>query len=125
MKLLIKSLLLSLILSAYGCVSVNFLPTDDTKSYPPTSSVKVYWEEPKEAHQVIGRLSIQSEDYGEEELFKQLKQKAMSVGAQGIIMLGTNQQSSVVGVPVYGGGTVIAPVTSTRLEAIAIQFNTK
>lgn len=122
---IIKLSLLSLFVMLSGCATVNYLPTDDSVAYEPTSTLRVFWKEPSEKHTIIGRLSVESGDFSEEELFLKLKQKAKEIGANAIIMSGTSQQSSVVGVPVYGGGTIIAPVTSTRLEAIAIRFNDK
>lgn len=123
MKLFIKCIGVVLVLVLGACVSVNFLPTDDAALYPPTSSVKVYWEEPDSTYIVIGLLSVASGDYGEEELFKRLKQKAMKVGAEAIVMKGTSQNSSVIGLPVSGGGTVMVPATTTKLEAKAIRFD--
>jgi hypothetical protein len=89
------------------------LPTDESATYAPTESIKAYWEELQESYTIIGRLSA-GEDSDEETLFKKLKQKAMAMGAHAIIMGGTSQQSSVVGTPMYGGGTLIVPVSSTR-----------
>ena len=122
MQITIKAFLLVFLLTCYGCASITFLPTDESATYAPTESIKVYWEKPQESYTIIGRVSAESEDFDEETLFKKLKQKAMAVGAHAIIMGGTSQQSSVVGIPTYGGGTLIAPVSSTRLEAIAIRF---
>ena len=122
MKITLRVLLLVFLLLLYGCATVTFLPTDETVKYAKTNSVKVYWENPQIPYTTIGRVTIQSGDYGEETLFKKLKQKAMDVGAHAIIMAGTSQKSSVVGTPVYGGGSIIVPVTSTRLDAIAIRI---
>jgi hypothetical protein len=54
-----------------------------------------------------------------------LKKKAMAAGAHAIIMGGTGQGTSVVAYPMYGGGAAIIPITSTRLEGIAIRFKEK
>jgi hypothetical protein len=123
-QITIKAFLLVFLLTCYGCASITitFLPTDESATYAPTESIKVYWEEPKESYTIIGRVSAESMDLDEETLFKKLKQKAMAAGAHAIIMGGTSQQSSVVGIPMSGGGTLIAPVSSTRLDAIAIRF---
>ena len=51
-----------------------------------------------------------------------LKKKAMESGAHAIIMGGTGQGTSVVAYPTYGGGAAIIPITSTRIEGIAIRF---
>ena len=125
MRIIIKTLFLASLLVLYSCVSTTFLPTDESVKYAPTNSIKVYWEDPQDPYTIIGRVTVESGDYSEETLFIKLKQKAMEVGAHAIIMTGTSQQSSVVGVPVYGGGTIIAPVSSTRLDAIAIHFDVK
>lgn len=122
MRITIKSFLLVIFLACFGCASITYLPTDESATYSPTESIKVYWETPKEPYTIIGRVSVESEGLSEESLFKKLKQKAMSVGAHAIIMGGTSQQSSVVGTPMYGGGTLIVPVSSTRLDALAIRF---
>ena len=126
MQITIKAFLLVFLLTCYGCApTTSFLPTDESATYAPTESIKVYWEEPKESYTIIGRVSAESMDLDEETLFKKLKQKAMAAGAHAIIMGGTSQQSSVVGTPMSGGGTLIVPVSSTRLEAIAIRFADK
>ncbi len=122
MQITIKAFLLVFLLTCYGCVSTTFLPTDESAIYAPTESIKVYWEEPQKSYTIIGRVSAESEDLDEETLFKELKQKAMAAGAHAIIMGGTSQQSSVVGTPIYGGGTLIVPVSSTRIDAMAIRF---
>jgi hypothetical protein len=122
MRIIYKVLFLAFFLILSGCATVNYLPTDETAKYKPTNSLKVYWSEPQEPYTTIGKLSVNSGDFTEEELFVKLKTKAKEVGANAIIMKGSSQQSSVVGVPTYGGGTIITPVISTRLEAIAIRF---
>jgi len=122
MQITIKTFLLVFLLTCYGCVSITFLPTDESATYAPTESIKVYWEKPQQSYTIIGRVSAESGDIDEEALFKNLKQKAMAEGAHAIIMGDTSQQSSVVGIPMYGGSTLIAPVSSTRLYAIAIRF---
>jgi hypothetical protein len=118
-----KALLLTLVVLLSSYETVNFLPTDENIAYEPTNYLKVFWSEPQEKYKIIGKLSVESSDFSEEELFVKLKEKAKEVGANAIIMSGSSQQSSVVGVPVYGGGTMIAPVTSTRLEAIAVRLS--
>ena len=122
MRLRIKTLLLVFLFTCIGCASVTFLPTDESVKYPPTDSVKIYWKEPTEPYKIIGRVSAESGDYGEGTLFKMLKKKAMAAGAHAIIVRDTSQEGSAVGYPVYGGGTVIAPVIHTRIEGIAIRF---
>lgn len=109
-----------LMLFLSSCVSVSYLPTDDTHTYPPTNSLKVYWEKPDVSYIVLGMLI--AEDHGEEELFSTLKKKAMSIGAHGIIMKSPTQQIRIYGYSSSRAHTFSAS-RSHRLEAIAIRFN--
>ena len=43
-------------------------------------------------------------------------------GAHAIIMGTSSSESSVVGAPVSGGGIFIVPVSTERLDALAIRF---
>ena len=112
--------ILALFLSS--CVSVSYLPTDEMRSYPPTNSLKVFWEKPDEPHTVLGMLI--AEDHGEEELFSALKKKAMSIGAHGIIMKAPSQQIRIHGYSSSRYG-ILSADRSHRLEALAIRFNEK
>jgi hypothetical protein len=122
MKTTITFLLSVVLLTIVGCASISYLPTDESKTYAPTSSLKIYWEKPQEPYTIIGKVSAESGDYTQETLFKKLKEKAKAVGAHAIIMNDPSQESSIVGTPAYNGGTMILPVTINRLDAIAIRF---
>lgn len=55
-------------------------------------------------------------DDAREELLRQ----AAKLGANGIILTSTGTQTGVVGVPVYGGGTIVAPTEKEVIEGRAI-----
>jgi hypothetical protein len=118
----IKYFALVFLLTCVGCATVTFLPTDESATYPPTDSVEIYWDVPQQPYKIIGKVSAKSEDFGEATLFRMMKKKAMAAGAHAIIMGGTSEAGSVVGTPVYGGGTIIVPVVHTRIEGLAIRF---
>jgi hypothetical protein len=118
MDMTIRALVSVFLIICFGCATVSFLPNDESTTYEPTQSVKVYWEKPEEPYVVIGKVAAESVDFGEEVLFKKLKEKAMAAGAHAVIMGGASQESSVVGAPVYGCATV----EPGRLEALAIRF---
>jgi hypothetical protein len=122
MQLKIKTFLLAFIFACVGCATISFLPTNESVEYPPTDSVEIYWQQPDKPFKIIGRVSAESGDFGEETLFKMLKKKAMAEGAHAIIVGGTSEEGSAVGMPVYGSGTMIVPVIHTRIEGIAIRF---
>jgi len=114
-------ILLSLILFQ-SCLTVTFLPSDDTP-YESTYSIKVYWEEPEEQYFIIGKISVTSTfGYTEKEMFEEIKKEARKIGAHAIIMSGTSTDSSVAGFPGSSGGTYIFSETETRMEALAIRF---
>ena len=82
MQITIKAFLLVFLLTFFGCApNTSFLPTDESATYAPTESIKVYWEDPQEPYTIIGRVSAEGEELDEETLFKGLKQKAMAAGA--------------------------------------------
>jgi len=105
-----------------GCVKMAYLPTDQSVAYPPSSQVEILWKEPERPYTVIGRVSAASSDYGEEELFRRIQERARKEGAQAIIMAGTEESGSVVGIPQATGGTLIVPTTRRKLQALAIRW---
>lgn len=123
MQITIKTFLLIFLFTFFGCLTnTSFLPTNESAKYAPTESIKAYWEKPEGSYIIIGRVTAEGEELDEETLFKGLKQKAIAVGAHAIIMGDTSRQSSVTGTTMYGGGTLIVTMSTTRLEAIAIRF---
>ncbi len=117
-KLYINAILLIIMgLSGLGCATVTFLPADDSTTYTPTETLKVYWKEPQRSYTVIGMVSAESADFDEKTLFETLKRKAMAVGAHAIVMGGMAQRTLVRHV-----GFFLTSATSTRIEALAIRF---
>ena len=117
---ILASLVIVLILS--GCATISYLPSDSSATFPRTDSIKVFFGKPEVPYTEIGLIVAESGDYTEEVLFGLLKKKAMSIGAQGIIMRNLSQETGTIGIPSSLGGTMMVPVTSHRLEAIAIRF---
>ncbi len=106
-----------------GCSTVKYVQLD-TATYPRTDSIKVYLEKPNVPYKELGIITTESSDYDDEKLFDMLKEKAMSVGAQGIIMRPPSRRSRTIMAPVPPGGTPLVPTKTTRvLGAIAIRFN--
>jgi hypothetical protein len=110
------------ILFISGCSSVKFIPLDSA-TYPPTDSVKVYWEKPNVPYKEFGVITAESSEGGEEKLLNMVKEKAMAVGAQGIIVRPPNQRTRTVIIPPSAGGPSMTPTTITyQLGALAIRF---
>lgn len=106
-----------------GCARIKYLPVESSMTHPPTDSVRIYWEKPNVPYKEIGMLSAESSDFSEEKLIEMLKEKAMSIGAHGIIMNRTSQQTRTIAIPTSVGGTTLSPTTTTnRLSAMAIRF---
>jgi hypothetical protein len=106
-----------------GCVKTAYLPTDERGRYAPSKEIEVFWEAPTRPYTIIGRVSATS-GAGEEKIFRKLKQRAAAKGAQALIMGGSTQTASVVGVPMATGGTLITSGRQHRLEALAIRWTT-
>jgi hypothetical protein len=51
---------------------------------------------------------------------KELKWRAAKVGANAVVLTGRGTSTQVVGVPVYGGGTVVSSSESEVVEGIAV-----
>jgi hypothetical protein len=120
-----KALRLLPILLIVGCapkVKVNYLAFDTSVTYLSTDTVQVFWEKPNRDFIVIGLLSTTATKANEEKLLEVLRKKAMSVGAQGLILRPPMRESRVVGVPTQYGAPLITTIITYRLEGLAIRF---
>lgn len=108
-----------------GCASGSALMTGTAR--PPIAdftSVTVLTEMPEGAEQIAivkassdsGWNQQQSLDYAVEELKKQ----AAKVGANAVVLSGRDTSTSVTGVPVYGGGTVVSSSETEIVQGIAV-----
>lgn len=114
---------LMIVLSVFalaGCASGSALVTGQTR--PPIEDhtiVRILTEMPAEAEQIAivkassdsGWTQQGSLDYAMDELRKQ----AAKVGANAVVLTDRDTSSQTVGVPVYGGGTII---TSSEVEVV-------
>jgi uncharacterized protein YceK len=128
---IISGVILWLALAGCSTIKIHYLPTDSPSTYSPTDSVEVFWEKPAQPHVILGLVSAECEENdralllkARALLMKEVKKKAMEVGAQGIIIKDTSAHTGTVGVP-PAGGLIIAPVTIHRLVAYAIRFGNK
>jgi hypothetical protein len=108
-----------------GCVKTAYLPTDARGRYAPSTEIEVLWAAPTRPYTIIGRVSASGGEGKEEKIFRKLKQRAAAAGAQAIIMGGSTQAASVVGVPLATGGTIMVPAMQHTLEALAIRWTTE
>lgn len=108
-----------------GCASGSALVTG--KARPPIedfTTVTILTEMPDGVEQIAivkassdsGWSQQQSLDYAVEELKKQ----AAKVGANAVVLTGRDTSSEVVGVPVYGGGTVVSSSETEIVQGIAV-----
>lgn len=120
---LLTLLLLAAVLA--GCASGSALVTGQTR---PTienhESVVILTAMPEGAEQIAivkassdsGWTQQGSLDYAVEEL----KEQAAKVGANAVVLSGRDTSSQTVGVPVYGGGTIISSSEVEIVEGIAV-----
>ena len=89
----ISYLIITLIFLAAGCVTTKYLPAEGAKSYPPTKQIRVLSSSPPEnTFEVLGLVT--AEGTNKRKLLENLKKKAMSVGAEGLIIRMASEISS-------------------------------
>lgn len=106
-----------------ACVSVSYLPSKATDNYPSTSSVEVFFEKPNKTYIELGLIIVETQPLlsgisrftTEETLIEKAKEKAMSIGAQAIIITSLRQREVI-------GGSTGSSRTMRRMEVLAIRF---
>lgn len=122
MKNWIAGLFAALVLG--GCASGSALIVGTPREPIDPNSVTIYTTPPAAFEEIAivkassdsGWTQQGSLDYAKEELKKQ----AAKLGANGVLLTATGTQTGVSGVPVYGGGTIIATTEKEVLEGRAI-----
>jgi len=114
-----KILVIGSLLVMIGCTAnINYLPTDSKVTYPPTTSTQIFWKEPTEKYHIIGAVTAEG-DSAEEVLFEKLKEKAMALGAEGIIIENRETKSSQA---YYGVMPIGPPKKFYSIHALLIRF---
>jgi hypothetical protein len=115
----------SIVIVISGCTTTKFLGTYPV-SCSPTTYVEVYWEKPNKPFIELGMIIVESEIFGEEKLLVKLKEKAMAVGANAVIMRSPSKESILypyyTPVPRGIGMITVGTTTINRLEGVAIRF---
>ena len=121
------NLFISLILVAMltGCASGSALVTGKARSaISDHTSISILTEMPEGAEEIAivkassdsGWTQQGSLDYAVEEL----KRQAAKIGANAVVLSGRDTSSQTIGVPAYGGGTIISSSEVEIVEGIAI-----
>lgn len=110
-------------LALSACASATSIVTGTTRAAIAPEQVRIYTEMPAGAEIVAivsatsrtGFTPQQSQNYA----IGELKEKAARLGANGILIESAGQGSGpVVGVPVYGGGTMITGGTHPNIQDV-------
>ena len=111
-----------------GCASGSALVIGQTRpAIEDHTTVSILTEMPEGAEEIAivkassnsGWTQQDSLDYAVDELKKQ----AAKVGANAVVLTGRDTSSQVVGVPVYGGGTVVGSSEVEIVQGIAVWVN--
>lgn len=94
-----------------GCATVSFLPATNFQSLSPSQSVEILFEKPQKSYIILGKITAESGDISEDGLYKRLKQKAINIGADAMIIENTLPAGAD-----WLGGVV------HRLEGLAIKW---
>lgn len=105
-----------------GCASTHYEPKDANASFQPTQSIEVFNEKPSKPYKVIGIVLASSDKLDDAALLESLKQKAMSVGGQGLILLESTSEQVTSSDTAAGGGEFVTSREVTHLSAEAIRF---
>jgi len=107
----LKTFCLMLFFGLLGCASVSFLPATNFQGFFPSQSVEILFEKPQKSYIILGKITAESGDISENSLYKKLKQKAINVGADAVIIENTGPAGTD-----YLGGVV------HRIEGLAIKW---
>ena len=108
-----------------GCASGSALVTGQTRTaIEDHTTVTILTEMPEDAEEIAvvkassdsGWTQQGSLDYAVDEL----KRQAAKVGANAVVLTGRDTSSQTVGVPVYGGGTVVSSSEVEVVQGIAV-----
>lgn len=111
-----------------ACASGSALVTGQTRpEIADHTAVSILTEMPEGAEEIAivkassdsGWTQQDSLDYAVDELKKQ----AAKVGANAVVLTGRDTSSQTVGVPVYGGGTVVSSSEMEIVQGIAVWVN--
>ena len=105
-----------------GCASTHYEAVDPDRSFEATQAVEVFETTPARPHTVIGMVSASSDKLDAAALLESLKQKAMAVGAEGIILQETASELATSSDPAAGGGEFVTSRMVKRLSAQAVRF---
>jgi len=108
-----------------GCASGSALVTGQTRAaIEDYSAVRILTKMPKGAEEIAilkassdaGLTQQGSLEYAVDELKKQ----AAKVGANAVVLTGRSTSSETVGIPVYGGGTIVTSSDVEIIQGIAV-----
>lgn len=125
MRNLTIGLLLATALILVGCASGSALVIGQTRpAIKDYTTVKILTQMPEDAVEIAivkassdaGWTQQGSLDYA----VKELQEQAAKTGANAVVISGRDTSSQTVGVPVYGGGTVISSSEVEIVQGIAI-----
>lgn len=105
-----------------GCATISYLPSA-SRTFAPTTFVEILWEKPQNrSYIILGQIGAESSDFSEETLLKKIKQRAMKIGADAIIMTSTKVYQEPAGSWFEGSGFLFSS-SAHRIEGLAIKWN--
>ena len=102
------------LLPLLGCASTKYLPSS-SGTYPPTSSAVVYyWDKTDRPYMEMGAIIVKA--HSETGMLEKFKQKAMEIGADGVLIKYMDNQL------IFGTHIWFLLVAPIRAEGVAIKF---
>ncbi len=117
-------LLFSLAILA-GCAKGSALVIGDIRpAIEDHTTVKILTEMPEGAEQIAMVKASSNEGWNQQQKLdyavEELKKQAAKVGANAVVLTGRDTSSQVVGIPVYGGGTVVSSSETEVVQGVAV-----
>lgn len=103
-----------------GCATVSYLPSNSSRILLPTQTIEIFFEKPQKPYIVLGKVisqSLWSSNMPSRNLLDKLKQKAMQVGADAIIIENVTPHKTISGALFF-----ISTWTTQKIEGLAIKW---
>jgi len=116
-----KTICAFIVLFLMGC-GLEIIQLNET-SYPPTHSVELLTKFPDRPYIEIAIMTITDEDYwGTKHMMEDLKKNAIKIGANALVLHGTDNDIRVGGATMAGTDPIFFLVSTTVVKATAIRY---
>ena len=119
---ILRFIVLALVVFALGCTPKVHVNTFSAESYPPTTEVEIFsTQRPDRKYLEIAELEVVNE-YGRQAQFQALREKAMAIGADAVILTPEAEKGSVLIGSNDGDNSSAFTVSVYRIRGVAVRY---